>query len=114
MCGRSAGKPSGEVHGWGFSHLIVGPPGPKFNKYLVLSKIFKEKVLNIAHELLKIARNSLVERGFLDSLGNNESGYLSVLEEILHKKASPARELIYSFANKYNSSIQKLVKDIAY
>ncbi len=78
------------------------------------AEIKKEKVLNIAHELLKIARNSLVERGFLDSLGNNESGYLSVLEEILHKKASPARELIYSFANKYNSSIQKLVKDIAY
>ncbi len=78
------------------------------------AEIKKEKVLSIAHELLKIARNSLVERGFLDSLGNNESGYLSVLEEILHKKASPARELIYSFANKYNNSIEKLVKDIAY
>ena len=39
----------------------------------------KEKVLDIANELLKIARNSLVERGLLDALGNNESGYLSVL-----------------------------------
>ena len=64
------------------------------------AEIKKEKVLNIARELLKIARNSLVERKFLDSLGNNESGYLSVLEEILQKKASPARELIYNFSNK--------------
>ena len=78
------------------------------------AEIKKEKVLSIAHELLKIARSSLVERKALDSLGNNESGYLNVLEETLQKKASPAKELVKNFSNKYNDDIQELIKDIAY
>ncbi len=78
------------------------------------AEIKKEKVLNLARELLKIARKSLVERDTLDSLGNNESGYLNVLEEILQNETSPAKELVKNFSNKYNGNIQELIKDIAY
>ena len=78
------------------------------------AEIKKEKVLNIANELLKIARGSLVEREVLDSQGNNESGYLNVLEEIILRKSSPAKELMEKFSNKYNSNFEELMKDIAY
>ena len=46
------------------------------------------KVLNIAHDLLEIAKSSLITRDVKDAVGNNESIYLHVLEEILQKSFS--------------------------
>ena len=78
------------------------------------AKIKNEKVLNIACELLNIARDTLVERKIFDTSGNDESGYLSVLEEILQRGKSPARELIKKFTTKYKSNMAKVIEDISY
>ena len=78
------------------------------------AEIRGEKVLNIAKDLLEIARTGLVDRNVKDDVGNNETIYLNVLEEILQNKSSPAKELIKSFTQKYNHSMQELLKDIAY
>ena len=78
------------------------------------AEIKKEKVFYIASELLNIARNTLLERGFLDSAGNDETGYLNVLEEILQNKASPARDLINNFSSTYNNNMKKLIEEISY
>ena len=72
------------------------------------------KVLNIAHDLLEIAKSSLITRDVKDAVGNNESIYLHVLEEILHKKASPAKDLLKSFKFEYKNSMVKLLEGIAY
>ena len=71
-------------------------------------------MLNVAKGLLEIARGSLINRNVKDAIGNNESIYLNVLEEILLKKVSPAKELIKSFSEKYNGNMQELMKGIAY
>ena len=76
--------------------------------------IQKEKVIDIAIELLSIAKKCLIERKVLDSAGNNETGYLDILEETIQKKASPARELIKNFSPKHGNSFRKLIEDIAY
>ena len=47
-------------------------------------------------------------------MGNNESIYLHVLEEILQKKVSPAKDLLKSFEFEYKNSMVKLLEGIAY
>ncbi len=78
------------------------------------AKINGEKVLSVAYKLLEIAKESLIERKIFDSQGNNESGYLNVLEEILQNKMSPGKLLLREFLEKHNSDINNLLKDIAY
>ncbi|MEC6997547.1 MAG: glutamate--cysteine ligase [Pseudomonadota bacterium] len=76
--------------------------------------IKNEKVLDIARKLLNIARETLLERKVFDASGNDETGYLSVLEETLQNKASPARELMKNFETKYKSNIEKVIEDVSY
>ena len=78
------------------------------------AEINGEKVIGIARDLLEIARNSLTKRNVKDAIGNNESIYLNVLEDILHKKISPAKELLTNFSKEYNNNMEKLLKGIAY
>ena len=78
------------------------------------AEIRGEKVLSLAKDLLEIARSNLLKRNVVDNLGNNESIYLSVLEEILQKKISPARELLKKFDIDYDNSMEKLLRGIAY
>ena len=78
------------------------------------AEIKGEKVLSLAKELLGIARSNLLKRNVLDNLGDNESIYLNVLEEILQKKISPARELLKNFDIDYENSMEKLLRAIAY
>ena len=78
------------------------------------AEIKKEKVFYIASELLNIARKTLLEREVLDSVGNDETGYLNVLEEILQNKASPARDLINNFSSTYKNDMKKLIEEISY
>ncbi|MDC3024201.1 glutamate--cysteine ligase [Alphaproteobacteria bacterium] len=78
------------------------------------AKIRGEKVLDIAKGLIDISKCSLIKRNIKDSVGNNESIYLNVLEEILQKKLSPAKELLKNFYIEYDNSIEKLLRSIAY
>ena len=73
-----------------------------------------KKVLNIAYDLLEIAKTGLINRNINDGIGNNESIYLNVLEEILQKQLSPAKELLKNFYIEYDNSIEKLLRSIAY
>ena len=78
------------------------------------AEINGEKVIGIARDLIEIARNSLTKRNVKDAMGNNESIYLNVLEDILYKKISPAKELLNNFSKEYNNNMEKLLKGIAY
>ena len=55
-----------------------------------------------------------MERKVFDASGNDETGYLSVLEETLQNKASPARELMKNFEIKYKGNIEKVIEDVSY
>jgi glutamate--cysteine ligase len=78
------------------------------------AEIHGKKVLDVAKDLLEISRSGLINRNVKDAIGNNESIYLNVLEEIVQTKNSPAKELAKNFTQKYNHSMQELLKDIAY
>ncbi|MEC8100319.1 MAG: glutamate--cysteine ligase [Pseudomonadota bacterium] len=78
------------------------------------AEIRGEKVYDLASELLKVSRKTLEERAVLESSGESERIYLKVLDEILKRKMSPARELINNFKTKYESNIEELLKDISY
>ncbi len=83
-------------------------------KFGLDAEIQGTKVLNIAQNLLEIAKSSLITRDIRDAVGNNESIYLHVLEEILQKKVSPAKDLLKSFEFEYKNSMVKLLEGIAY
>ncbi len=78
------------------------------------AEINGKKVLYIAKDLLEIAKSGLINRNIKDGEGSNESIYLNVLEEIIQKGVSPAKELLNNFGKEYNNDMEKLLKEIAY
>ena len=78
------------------------------------AKIKNEKVFDIASELLNIAKKSLADRKILDASGNDETGFLNIIEETLQNKTSPAKELIKNFEIKYQGDMDKMIEDVSY
>ena len=78
------------------------------------AKIKNEKVFDIASELLNIAKESLAERKILDASGNDETGFLNIIEETLQNKTSPAKELLKNFEIKYQGNMDKMIEDVSY
>ena len=49
-----------------------------------------------------------------ETVSSHQHNSCIMYQEILLKKVSPAKELIKSFSEKYNSNMQELMKSIAY
>ena len=63
---------------------------------------------NIAGEVIDIARAGLNARGKLDSSGNNESGFLEPLAEIVKSGKVPAQRLLDKFHGEWNGDISRV------
>jgi glutamate--cysteine ligase len=63
---------------------------------------------NIAGEVIDIARAGLNARGKLDSSGNNESGFLEPLAEIVKSGKVPAQRLLDKFHGEWNGDITRV------
>jgi glutamate--cysteine ligase len=65
---------------------------------------------DIAPEVLKIARAGLAARGELNSSGDNETGFLEALDEIVASGKVPAQRLLDKFHGEWNGDITQVYK----
>jgi len=61
------------------------------------AKLNNHKAIDLAKEILDIARNGLINQKSLDRTLPDEAKYLQPLEEILKNKSSPAKTFITKF-----------------
>ena len=69
------------------------------------------KLLDLAREVLPIARAGLSARARLDSSGNNETGFLEPLEEIVETGKVPAQRLLDKFHGEWGGDIARVYEE---
>ncbi len=78
------------------------------------AKIRGFKVQDIAKEMLAIARSGLNSRAMLNSSGDNETGFLSDLDEIAQSGRTQAQRLRELFETEWHGDINKVFENCAY
>jgi glutamate--cysteine ligase len=71
-------------------------------------------VLDLAREVLAIARQGLRARARPDSFGEDEAHFLSALDEIAATGITPAEELLDAYENRWGRSIEPIFDEYAY
>lgn len=66
---------------------------------------------DIAGEVLNIARSGLAARGRLNTAGDNETGYLSPLDEIVASGKVPAQRLLDKFNGEWGGDISRVYEE---
>ena len=69
------------------------------------------KLLDLAREVLPIARAGLSARGKLSSSGDNETGFLEPLEEIVESGKVPAQRLLDKFHGEWGGDIGRIYEE---
>jgi glutamate--cysteine ligase len=69
------------------------------------------KLLDLAREVLPIARTGLSARGRLSGSGDNESGFLEPLEEIVDSGKVPAQRLLDKFHGEWGGDISRVYEE---
>jgi glutamate--cysteine ligase len=69
------------------------------------------KLLDLAREVLPIARAGLSARGRLSSSGDNETGFLEPLEEIVDSGKVPAQRLLDKFHGEWGGDITRVYEE---
>jgi glutamate--cysteine ligase len=83
-------------------------------KLALAAKVRGRTVLELAAELLKIARAGLARRNRLDISGVNETQYLDLLEDRLARGTTPAQELLDKFYGPWGGSVDPIYAEDAY
>lgn len=78
------------------------------------AKIVGRKAQDIAKEVLAIARSGLNARAQLNTAGDNETGFLSELDEIATSGKNAAQRLIDKYNNEWGKNIDRVYEDCAY
>lgn len=78
------------------------------------AKIAGRKAQDIAKEVLAIARSGLNSRAKLNSAGDNETGFLSELDEFANNNKNAAQKLIEKYNNDWGRDINRVYEDCAY
>ena len=78
------------------------------------TRIKNSNLLDLSKEFIAISKEGLRKRGIRDSAGQDETGYVGVLEEIVTLGKTPAETMIDNFTNKWNEDINKLIKGLSY
>jgi len=66
------------------------------------------KLRDIASQALDIARSGLARRARLNASGDNETGYLSALDEVVARGMTPAELLLERYHGAWNGDISKI------
>jgi glutamate--cysteine ligase len=66
------------------------------------------KLRDIAGEVLEIARSGLAARARLDSSGNNETGYLAALDEVVASGKTPAERLLDRYHGEWGGDLSRV------
>lgn len=70
--------------------------------------------LDVAREAVKIAKAGLRERARPDGLGDDETPFLSVVEEIVESGRTPAELLLDLYHGRWNGSVEPVFEEFAY
>ncbi len=71
-------------------------------------------VREIALEVLELSRAGLRARGRLDRVGDDESGFLSILEEIARRGTCPAEVKLEQYRGPWQGSVDPVFTEYAY
>jgi glutamate--cysteine ligase len=63
---------------------------------------------HIAAEVLEISRSGLASRGRLNDVGDNETGYLSALHEVVARGKTPAESLLDRFHGEWGGDVSRV------
>ncbi len=72
------------------------------------------KLLDIAGEVLEIAAAGLSARGELNSSGDNESGFIDPLREIVKSGKTPAEHLLDRYHGPWNGDVSKVYDEMSF
>lgn len=78
------------------------------------AKISGRRAQDIAKEVLEISRAGLNARAKLNAAGDNETGFLSELDEIATSGKTTAQRLIEKFKNEWGRDINRVYEECAY
>jgi glutamate--cysteine ligase len=67
-----------------------------------------------ARDVLALAREGLRRRKRLDSSGNDETGFLGVLDAIAESERTPAEELLEAYRTRWNGSVDPAFEELRY
>ena len=83
-------------------------------KLALKAEIAGRTVQDVALELIEIARGGLSRRAALDSAGNDETGFLTPLQDIATSGITPAEQMLDAFHNEWNGDISKVFSEYSY
>ena len=72
------------------------------------------KLLDIAGEVLEIAAAGLSARGQLNSSGDNESGFIDPLRDIVKSGKTPAEHLLDRYHGAWNGDVSKIYDEMSF
>jgi glutamate--cysteine ligase len=68
----------------------------------------------IAREVLAISRRGLAVRGCLNDGGNDETGFLAPLDEVVARGTTSAQDMLNAFDTRWNGSVEPAFVEYAY
>jgi glutamate--cysteine ligase len=74
----------------------------------------RSRVLDIAREVVAIARSGLKARGRKGAMDDDETGYLQILDAIVRAGRTPADELIEKFHGDWGGHVDPVFTELAY
>ncbi len=83
-------------------------------KTALKAEIDGRTVQDIAGDLLDIARSGLSRRAALDSAGNDETGFLMPLQDIVTSGITPAEHMLNAYQNDWQGDITKVFSEYSY
>jgi len=92
-----------------FTEMYIG--GPKEGLNL---EINGKKLNHYAKDIISIAKNGLKNRAIKDSTGNDESGYLNQLEEIVFSGKNQAKRMLDIWNEDKKNALTKLYETYSY
>ncbi|MFN4088581.1 MAG: glutamate--cysteine ligase [Alphaproteobacteria bacterium] len=69
---------------------------------------------DVAAQVLRIARAGLRARGRLDRAGDDETGFLTGIEEIVASGRTPAEDLLEAYRTRWDGSVDPVYSELAY
>lgn len=72
------------------------------------------KLLDLAGEIVEIASAGLTARGRLNTSGDNESGFLDPLRDVLAKGKSPAAQLLDKYHGEWNKDVSRVYDEMSF
>ena len=69
---------------------------------------------DLGKQVLEIARAGLNARGQVNSMGDNESGFLNPLQQIVDTGMSPAHQLLEKFNGEWNGDLGRVYDELSF